>query len=88
MLIFVFTFVLSSCNSIRNGKPKSVRFYEVKRGDCLADDPTCIVADDAHCSCDESYDGWLFFDTNGNDFYPENFGGELLFDPNEYEEEQ
>lgn len=67
---------------IRGNVKMSVMFSEIEDGDELADFPGTVVDGDAHFSGDESYDGWLFYDTVGNDYYPEDFGAEIVFDPN------
>ena len=65
-------------NVIRNSKHETVMFSEVEDGDVLVAYPGKIVDGYAHFSDDESYDGWLFYDTDGNDYYPEDFGAELV----------
>lgn len=54
-----------------------VAFCDVQDGDRLRQYGDAVVDGDAHFSGDESYDGWLFFDTDGNDYFPEDFGAEL-----------
>ena len=77
---------------IRNGERMSVPFFSVKEGDHPVDYPGTTVGDGgAHFSGDESYDGYMFFDTDGNEYFPEDFGAELIFnggdDDNDEEEE-
>lgn len=65
-----------------NAKTMKVRqigrrpFYALKAGDVILDDDgkvLCTVGEDAHVSGDASYDGWLFYDTKGNSYFPEDF---------------
>lgn len=62
---------------LRGGKEMRVMFCDVQDGDILPQCGNAVVDGDAHLSGDKSYDGWLFFDTNGNDYFPEDFGAEL-----------
>ena len=60
---------------IRNGQEMEVPFSEIKKGDKVPTgnpDHPIIVGSDAHESGD-AYDGWLFYDTNGNSYFPEDF---------------
>lgn len=66
---------------------QTVRFCDVEKWDELADIPGTIVACDAHLSGDTTYDGWLFYDMNGNAYFPEDFGAELIYDPDDDDEE-
>lgn len=75
-------------NVIRNGEQVEVMFSEVEDGDVLVDYPGRVVDGDAHFSGDESYDGWLFYDTDGNAYYPEDFGAALVYDPEEDEDDE
>lgn len=62
---------------LRGGEELQVMFCEVQDGDVLRDCGGAVVDGDSHISADASYDGWLFFDTAGNDYFPEDFGSEL-----------
>ena len=58
---------------IRDGVLMHVIFKYVKTGDIL---PTCdgaIVSDDAHLSNDADYPGYLFYDEDGESYFPEDF---------------
>jgi len=70
---------------VRDGANQEVMFNEILEGDVLKDGT--VVGTDSHFSGDESYDGYLFYDTEGNDYYPEDFGGELIYDPDEDDDE-
>lgn len=58
---------------MRSGTQKTVMFCDVKDGDRLVDFGGAIVDGDSHFSGDSTYEGWIFFDTSGNDYYPEDF---------------
>lgn len=62
-------------NILRNGQKQTVPFKELVCGDVISTG-NVVVAIDAHFSTDPSYDGWLLFDQNGIDYYPEDFGAE------------
>ena len=54
----------------RNGERMTVPFYELTSGDYLVDH--CIVVGfAAHKSGDASCDSWLFYDDDGNGWFPE-----------------
>jgi len=65
-------------NVVRSGVPQSVMFCEIKKDDVLVDFPCAIVDEDSHFSGDASYEGWLFFDTTGCVYFPEDFGASLV----------
>lgn len=54
---------------------EQVSFNEVRDGDKvrLPNGRIITVEDDAHPSGDATYDGWLFYDTNGESYFPEDF---------------
>lgn len=64
-------------NILRNGKEQTVPFCELVTGDIVwgGELNGVTVGIDAHYSDDNDYDGWLLFDQNGVDYYPEDFGG-------------
>ena len=55
---------------IRNGEQQTVYFCDLSYGDYI---PVIGETVDigAHYSGDASYDGWLFYDQNGNSWFPE-----------------
>lgn len=57
----------------RDGVVMQVMFCDVLDGDVLCDCGDAVVDGDAHVSGDASYEGWLFYDTDGNDYFPEDF---------------
>lgn len=62
-------------NILRDNKLMKVPFCELKNGDSVIYVAQSVVLDgDAHLCEDPSYPGWLFFDRNGNKWFPENFG--------------
>lgn len=54
----------------RNGKRMLVPFCEIQGGDFIVDH-SFYAGCDAHVSGDASYDGWLFYDEDGNSWFPE-----------------
>lgn len=58
----------------RNGEEITVPFYNIKGGDFLID-RQIVAWSNAHESGDASYDGWLFYDEDGNGWFPEDFVG-------------
>ena len=61
---------------VRDGIKMTVPFREIKKGDKVPTrnpDHPIIVGENAHLSGDAAYDGWLFYDTNGNSYFPEDF---------------
>lgn len=63
----------------RHGVPCLVRFSDLREGDVVSDKGNDFtVGSDAHFCGDASYAGWLVYDQDGNDHYPEDFGAELL----------
>lgn len=59
----------------RQGQRMTVPFRKVKAGDIVLDRQVlCVVADDAHYSGDASYPGWMFYDRDGESWFPEDFG--------------
>lgn len=65
---------------VRDGEEQVVPFFDLRDGDFIPE-MNCVIQGEAHFSGDESYDGWLVYDTKGNDYYPEDFGAELVYDP-------
>ena len=63
----------------RKGKARTIAFENLKEGDVILapQHPGIIVGEDAHFCGDSSYEGYLFHDVDGADFYPEDFGAEL-----------
>lgn len=60
---------------IRDGQTLHVPFCEIKKGDkVFRNEPYFTCGEDAHKSGDASYEGWLVYDENGGDYYPEDFG--------------
>ena len=61
---------------IRDRTEMEIQFSEIKQGDKI---PTrnsynpIHVGVDSHKCGDASYDGFLFYDTNGNSYFPEDF---------------
>lgn len=70
-----------SVNVLRNGEQKTIPFCDLVAGDVIygGELDGIVVGIDAHYSGDASYDGWLLYDENGVDFYPEDFGAERRF---------
>ena len=64
---------------IRDGSRKTVKFRDIKDGDivCLQNHQTAVAKGDAHMSEDASYDGYLFYDQEGESYFPEDFGAEV-----------
>ena len=60
---------------LRNGKRMTVPFRELVSGDVVfgSELDGIVVGIDAHSSGDACYTGWLLYDENGVDFYPEDF---------------
>lgn len=49
-----------------------VPFGTLEEGDVFfVDGEEYVVGDDAHYSCDASYDGYLLYDENGEAWFPE-----------------
>ena len=76
----------------RDGVRMSVSFEDILEGDAILDYPGVIVgAGGSHVCGDSTYEGYLFYDTNGNSYFPEDFGAELISnggdDDNDEEEE-
>lgn len=69
-----------SVNILRNGQHQTVPFRELVEGDVVFGGVLdgIVVGIEAHISGDASYDGWLLYDENGVDFYPEDFGAKLV----------
>jgi len=64
---------------MRDGKRRFVPFYDIKSGDFIAY-LGVFAGDDAHQSGDASYDGWLFYDSNGLSVFPEDLDGDVRDD--------
>ena len=66
---------------IRDGEEDEVPFCELIANDIILpsefNKEEITVADDAHYSGDSDYDGYLFYDTDGRDWYPEDFGADV-----------
>lgn len=78
---------------IRNGKQMEVPFYDIKEGDHVYNGDTfCFIAgEDAHFSGDSSYEGYLVHDNSpngGEGYFPEDFGAELVYDPDEDDDDE
>lgn len=61
----------------RDGEEMYVEFWKLRAGDAIlhfGEAAPILVGEDAHQSEDPCYDGWLFYDNNGNSYYPEDFG--------------
>lgn len=63
---------------IRDNKEASVRFCDLQEGDHVIDNGFDFIVDDCHQSEDAHYDGWVLYDTDGNSYFPEDFGAELI----------
>lgn len=67
---------MSYVRSNRDGESGYCHFYELKKGDTFFRGGVPHVVDiDAHFSVDSSYDGYLLYDEDGNDWYPEDLDG-------------
>lgn len=66
---------------LRDGEEENVPFCELLAGDIILpsgfNKEEIFVAEDAHYSGDSDYDGYLFYDVDGCDWYPEDFGAEI-----------
>lgn len=58
---------------IRDGITMHVMFKYVKAGDILPTRERAIVSDDAHLSDDADYSGYIFYDEDGESYFPEDF---------------
>ena len=58
----------------------AVPFCDLKKGDetISSEYPQFTCGDDAHISGDSSYGGYVVFDTEGNSYFPEDFGAALV----------
>ena len=58
----------------------AVPFRELKKGDetISSEYPQFTCGEDAHISGDSSYAGYIVFDTEGNSYFPEDFGAALV----------
>lgn len=67
---------------LRDSEEEEVPFCDLIKGDIIIDPlpngERITVGEDAHFSGDSSYEGYLFYDVDGCDWYPEDFGAELL----------
>ena len=65
---------------MRNANAMTVHFWELKEGDMIAagEHKGLIVEEDAHESGDACYEGWLFLGADGDSYYPEDFGADLV----------
>lgn len=69
-----------SVSILRNGNRMTVPFSKLIEGDVVfgGELDGIVVGIEAHVSGDDCYDGWLLYDENGVDFYPEDFGAKLV----------
>lgn len=69
-----------SVNVLRKGERKTVPFCELISGDVVfgSELDGIVVGVEAHVSGDACYEGWLLYDENGVDFYPEDFGAKRI----------
>lgn len=71
---------------MRNANAMTVHFWELKEGDMIAagEHKGLIVEEDAHESGDACYEGWLFLGSDGDTYYPEDFGADpvKIYDKN------
>lgn len=69
-----------SVNILREGTHQTVPFRSLIEGDVVfgGELDGIVVGIEAHVSGDACYDGWLLYDENGVDFYPEDFGAKLV----------
>lgn len=69
-----------SVNILRNGERITVPFCKLVKDDVVfgGELDGIVVGTDAHVSGDACYNGWLLYDENDVDFYPEDFGAELV----------
>lgn len=72
---------------VRNGESMAVPFRDIEEGDYITE-LEIYAGDDAHESGDCDYDGWVFYDTEGEGWFPEDLGGELIYDPDEDEDDE
>ena len=65
---------------LRNGKRMTVPFSALVSGDVIfgGELDGIVVGTDAHISGDACYEGWLLYDENDVDFYPEDFGAKRI----------
>ena len=58
----------------------AVPFCDLKKGDetISSEYPQFTCGEDAHISGDSSYAGYIVFDTEGNSYFPEDFGAALV----------
>ena len=58
----------------------AVPFCDLKKGDetISSEYPQFTCGDDAHISGDSSYGGYIVYDTEGNSYFPEDFGAALV----------
>lgn len=63
---------------IRNDQKMIVKFCELEEGDHVVGKGFDFIVDDCHQCEDPHYDGWICYDTKGNDYYPEDFGAKLI----------
>ena len=67
-------------SAIRKGAQiiEEVVFESLHEGDTVfVGGGTCVVGEDAHYSDDASYDGYLFYDVDGNGWFPEDLESEV-----------
>ena len=72
---------------VRDGIKITVPFHDIKKDDRfyvpidIGHKPYLVkVAESAHFSGDADYEGYLFYDEYGSDWYPEDFGAPLKID--------
>lgn len=63
---------------IRDDEEQTVRFCDLEDGDHVISEGFNFIVDDAHQCEDSHYDGWICYDTEGNDYYPEDFGASII----------
>ena len=65
---------------MRNTYSMTVHVWELQKGDMITvgDHKGVVVGEDAHKeSSDACYEGWWFLGTDGDAYYPEDFGADV-----------